>query len=264
MEKITHDNVRDVWEANAAFWDAHMGEHGNTFHRELVAPSAEHLLEIQPGERVLEIACGTGLFARRLLELGAHVLATDVSAEMVRLTRQKFTDASDKIEFQQLDAADADQLAALPAATFDAAVCNMALFDMIEIAPLFHTLSQTLKPGGRFVFTICHPSFNTNECVRTAEQADRNGEIVVQHSMRIMKYNGLSPAQQIGIVGQPRAQYTFHRPLSALLAPAFQSGFFLDGLLEPTFESAAPDKRSLDMRNFHEFPMVLAARLRLR
>ncbi|MEO7719697.1 MAG: class I SAM-dependent methyltransferase [Capsulimonas sp.] len=264
MEKITHNDVRDVWEANAAFWDAHMGEQGNTFHQELVAPSAECLLEIQPGERVLEIACGTGLFARRLVELGAHVLATDVSAEMVRLARQKFTSANDKIEFQQLDAADADQLATLPAAAFDAAVCNMALFDMIEIAPLFHALSQTLKPGGRFVFTICHPSFNTNDCVRTAEQADRNGEIVVQHSMRVMKYNGLAPTQAIGIVGQPRTQYTFHRPLSALLAPAFQHGFALDGLLEPAFESAASDKRSLDMRNFHEFPMVLAARLRLR
>ena len=82
--------------------------------------------------------------------------------------------------------------------------------------------------------------------------------------MKITKYKGLALAREIGVLGQPRVQYSFHRPLSDLLAPAFDAGFTLDGLLEPTFPSAAADRRSLDMRNFGEFPMVLAGRLRLR
>ena len=171
---IDNIQVRDVWDTNAAFWDAHMGETGNDFHRDLVAPSAERLLEIRAGERVLEIACGTGLFARRLIELGALVTATDFSAEMLAAARRKFADAGDAIAFRQLDAADSAQLATLPASGFDAAVCNMALFDMIEIAPLFHGLARALVPGGRFVFTIRHPSFNTNAAIRTIEQEDRN------------------------------------------------------------------------------------------
>jgi 2-polyprenyl-3-methyl-5-hydroxy-6-metoxy-1,4-benzoquinol methylase len=73
------DEVRRIWDTNAVFWDGHMGAEGNVFHRELVAPTAERLLALSPGERVLEIACGSGLFARRMAELGADVLATDVS-----------------------------------------------------------------------------------------------------------------------------------------------------------------------------------------
>ncbi|BDI33594.1 class I SAM-dependent methyltransferase [Capsulimonas corticalis] len=263
-DSVSNSDVRDVWDANAEFWDAHMGEEGNTFHRELVAPAAERLLEVQSGERVLEIACGTGLFARRMVELGARVLATDVSGVMVRMARQKFADASAPIEFRQLDAADPAQMGALPENGFDAAVCNMALFDMIEIAPLFQGLARALVPGGRFVFTICHPSFNTNASIRMVEQEDREGEILTCHSMKVTKYKGLGPARAIGIVGQPRVQHTFHRPLSNLLDPAFAAGFSLDGLLEPSFISAADSKRSLEMRNFAEFPMVLAGRLRLR
>jgi len=54
--------------ANAAFWDRHMGDGGNDFHRELVAPAAERLLGPVAGQTMLEIACGSGLFARRHTE----------------------------------------------------------------------------------------------------------------------------------------------------------------------------------------------------
>ncbi len=37
----------------------------------------------------------------------------------------------------------------------------MALMDMADIEPLFSALRELLKPGGRFVFTVCHPAFNS-------------------------------------------------------------------------------------------------------
>src|SRR5215831_13983752 len=67
---------RDIWDQNARWWDAKMGE-GNDWHRLLIAPAVEKLLEIQPGESVLELACGNGQFARRLASLGARVVACD-------------------------------------------------------------------------------------------------------------------------------------------------------------------------------------------
>jgi hypothetical protein len=48
---------RDIWDQNARWWDARMGE-GNDWHRLLIAPAVEKLLGVQPGERVLELACG--------------------------------------------------------------------------------------------------------------------------------------------------------------------------------------------------------------
>ncbi|MBA3531803.1 MAG: hypothetical protein H0T73_07790, partial [Ardenticatenales bacterium] len=59
------DEVRAIWEQNAGYWDDYMGE-GNDYHLVLIVPTTERLLAIQPGERVLEIACGNGSFARRL------------------------------------------------------------------------------------------------------------------------------------------------------------------------------------------------------
>src|SRR5205823_5651749 len=67
------EESRHIWDENAGWWDAKMGE-GNDWHRLLIAPAVEQLLELQGGERVLEMACGNGQFARHLAFLGARVV----------------------------------------------------------------------------------------------------------------------------------------------------------------------------------------------
>src|SRR5437899_4750628 len=86
LDALTSES-RAIWNQNAAYWDEYMGPEGNAFHRLLVAPTAERLLGIRPGEVVLEVACGVGLFARLLAELGARVLATDFSEVFVERAR---------------------------------------------------------------------------------------------------------------------------------------------------------------------------------
>jgi 2-polyprenyl-3-methyl-5-hydroxy-6-metoxy-1,4-benzoquinol methylase len=132
-ERELNDDVRSRWDDNARFWDEQMGASGNDFHLSVVRPSVERLLGRVEGRRILEIACGNGLFARRLAELGADVAATDTSTAMLERARDH---PSKGIEYRLLDAAQPDQLAALASGRFDAVVCNMALMDMADVRPL--------------------------------------------------------------------------------------------------------------------------------
>jgi ubiquinone/menaquinone biosynthesis C-methylase UbiE len=254
--------VKAIWDANARFWDAHMGETGNDFHRVLVVPATERLLQIRPDEEVLEIACGSGLLARRLAELGARVLCTDVSEVFLERARERTREVADRLDFRNLDATDETSLRALGDNRFDAAVAGMALMDIPTIEPLYAALARVLRPGGRFVFTVCHPCFNNSSTVRMAEEEDREGAVTVTHAVKVSRYLRLEPILGCGVQGQPRPHYYFHRSIGDLLNAGFRHGFVLDGLEEPAFP-AGTATRSLDLRNFSEIPMVLAARMRL-
>jgi 2-polyprenyl-3-methyl-5-hydroxy-6-metoxy-1,4-benzoquinol methylase len=65
--------VTRPWDDTAAFRDAEKGDAGSEFHPRLVRPAVERLLGQVAGRRVLDVACGNGIFARRLTELAARV-----------------------------------------------------------------------------------------------------------------------------------------------------------------------------------------------
>jgi 2-polyprenyl-3-methyl-5-hydroxy-6-metoxy-1,4-benzoquinol methylase len=254
---------RQIWDENARWWDAHMGE-GNDWHKELIAPAVERLLGIRSGERVLELACGNGQLARRLASLGAHVVAADSSVAFLDCARRRTHEDAERIDYRRMDLTNEDELATLGTDEFDAAVCNMALMDIASITPMLRAVRRTLKADGRFVFSVPHPCFNTNGTTLLVERDDYEEPDAggVTFSVRVRKYLGLTPQQAVGISGQPRPHYYFHRPLNALFGACFAVGLILDGLEEPTFPPAAPNLAAR-WDNVAEIPPILAARLRV-
>jgi 2-polyprenyl-3-methyl-5-hydroxy-6-metoxy-1,4-benzoquinol methylase len=259
-----NQETRDAWNQNASFWDERMGE-GNDFDQVLTWPATERLLELCPRERILDVACGNGLTSRRLAEMGARVVAFDFSEEMIRLARRRTVQHAERVSYHVLDATDEVGLVALGEGAFDAALCNMALFDIADIRPIMRALARLLRPGGRFVFSVLHPCFNSPHMAHVAEMQDRDGDIVTVYSVRVFSYISPTVSQAVAIRGQPVPQLLFHRPLEVLLGTAFQSGFVLDGFEERAFPRDHPSGRSpLSWGgDFSEIPPVLVARLRL-
>ncbi len=256
--------TRDAWNQNAEVWDRTQGDTGNAFQRLLVGPAAERLLALHPGDSVLELACGNGVFARQIARLGVQVLATDFSEQQLQRARARTTEYTERIEYRLLDATSEAQLLALGTRRFDAAVCNMGLMDMATIDPLLSALGHLLKPGGRFVFSVTHPCFNSGNQLLMMEQEDRDGEMVTTYSVKVSKYLGLGPHKGLAVIGQPVPQYYFDRPLHVLFNSCFRAGFALDGLEEPAFGPEVQGSRQLSWDgNFKEIPPVLVARLRV-
>ncbi len=260
-----HEESRDAWNANAAFWDERMGE-GNDFDQVLIWPATQRLLQVRPGDRILDVACGNGLTTRRLAAMGAEVVAFDFAAEMIARAQERTVEHRDRITYLVLDGTDEGALLALGGGGFDAALCQMALFDMAEIDPLLRALARLLRPGGRFVFSVIHPCFNSQHTTQTAELQEREGELRTLYAVKVFGYMTPTSARGVAMVGQPRLQVYFHRPLQDLFGAAFEAGFVLDGLEECAFPPGHPTGRSpLSWNgNFAEIPPVLVARMRLR
>jgi SAM-dependent methyltransferase len=256
-----NNETRSAWDANAPFWDERMGE-GNDFVNLLQWPAIIRLLDPQPGQSILDIATGNGLTARRLGDLGARVTAFDFSSELIKLARAHGNDVA--ISYRVLDATDEASLLSLGEKAFDSAICNMALFDMADIEPLFRVLPRLLKPGGIFVFTLTHPAFNNGSCVHVAEEKDDGGEIKTVFSVKISRYMTPHQLHGLAIRGQPKPQIYFERPLQYYFNLGFSNGFVLDGFEERAFPPGAPQKDPLSWGgNFSEIPPVLVARMKL-
>ncbi|MFC2108383.1 class I SAM-dependent methyltransferase [Candidatus Bipolaricaulota bacterium] len=263
MTNASRDPVRSAWEQNAKWWSDRFGE-GNNFHLQLVAPSVEKLLAIQPGEQVLDIACGNGAFSRRLADLGARVLGFDFSAPFIECARERSDGYGDRIQYRVIDATKHEQLLGLGESQFEAAVCNMALMDMSDINVLAECLPRLLKLGARFVFSIMHPCFNNNAVRLSIEDEQQGVDFVCVPSVRVTKYLTPFASEGVGIVGQPVPQTYFHRPLQELLRPFLNNGMVLTGLEETAFEDASAARVPLSWDHFHEIPPVLAIRLEQR
>jgi SAM-dependent methyltransferase len=258
-----NSRVRAAWDANAEHWDQRMAE-GNAFALRLIAPSEESLLAIRRGTRVLDVACGNGLHARRLARRGATVLAVDVSPRMIELARQR-TPAELDVEYRVVDAANEGELAALPDA-FDAAVCHMAVFDMERVDRLFAAVAARLRAGDPFVVSSVHPCFNSARPIMYTEVSEQTDPPSVTHGVRIEEYLTPRefPARAFRDSKSPHP--VFHRPLSMMLGEAFRSGFVLTGVVEPAFAedgSRGSGPPGWDAR-FHDIPPVIVYRFEKR
>lgn len=232
---------RDIWNEIAAYWDQQVGE-GNDFQKQLIMPGTDRLLLPQAGERVLDACCGNGNYARRLGKLGCDVLAFDGASTFIEIARRKTTAADGRIVHVVADACDeAAMLTLAEPASFDAIVCSFAVMDLPTIDPLFRASRRLLKPGGRMVFSLGHPSFHTNEADFVARQEQGEGEPVQTFGVSVSRYASDWPHLSRGILGQPQPHWIYHRSLSTILASCFAGGFVVDGMEEPTF---APDTRA--------------------
>lgn len=132
--------VADVWEQEQEHTEQHTAA---------LTAGVLQSLALQPGERVLELGCGTGALAQRLaaaVGTTGHVLASDVAAGMVEVARRSLAHAP-QLEVQQLDASSTG----LPDASFDAVVFVMGLMFLEQPAAAVAEIRRVLRPGGRAV-----------------------------------------------------------------------------------------------------------------
>jgi ubiquinone/menaquinone biosynthesis C-methylase UbiE len=102
---------------------------------------------------VLEIGCGVGRVTRALAELFGHVLAVDVSGEMIRQAREK-NSAISNVEFYQTNGKD---LAVLGDVAIDFAFSSI-VFQHIPSREVIESyvaeVHRLLRPGGLFKFQV--------------------------------------------------------------------------------------------------------------
>ena len=140
--------VAGAWAAHLAYIDAR-GQHITDRMLELARP--------RPGERVLELACGTGgpgLDAAPLVDPGGEVVISDVAAEMTAIAAERIAErgllnASARVlDLEHIDEADR---------SYDVVLCREGLMLVPDPELAAREIRRILRPGGRVAISVWGP-----------------------------------------------------------------------------------------------------------
>jgi ubiquinone/menaquinone biosynthesis C-methylase UbiE len=138
-------------------WDKASGLYEASWQAQL-APAQDLLLKmaaVQPGEKVVETACGTGLVTipiARAVGPSGLVEATDLAGRMIDILDERCAEAgvADRVNGTRMDAEKLD----FDDATFDVAVCALGLMYAPDPRKAVEEMYRVLKAGGRAVAAV--------------------------------------------------------------------------------------------------------------
>ena len=141
MSDLSTDQIPEGWDPVATAYDLPFGSFTALF-----AQDALRLVSVQPGQRVLDVAAGTGALSLAAAGAGAEVLATDFSPGMIDYLRSKAErEGIPGIRVAVMDGQALD----LEDGSFDAAFSIFGLTFFPDRSAGFRELCRVIKPGGR-------------------------------------------------------------------------------------------------------------------
>ena len=169
MKKETNmqDNIRiekegKFWSKLAPGYDRFIKKHWKVYASSLLNKISE---DVDVGDTMLEVACGTGLVALKVAERASKVYGIDISSPMIEEAKKKKKEKKiNNVEFSVEDAY------ALPFdnGMFDTVICCSALHNMVNPEKALSEMNRVLKPEGRLIApTICQGEYFKHKLMMT-------------------------------------------------------------------------------------------------
>ncbi|MGD6780995.1 MULTISPECIES: class I SAM-dependent DNA methyltransferase [Bacillaceae] len=126
---------------------------------------------------ILDLGCGDASFGKELLQLGAkHYTGVEGSEQMVEAARSTLLELDATIHNETMESFN------YPSASYDLVTARFAIHYVSDIDRLFQSIHETLKEGGKFVFSIQHPL--TTSSFASKESGDKRGNWIVDDYFR--------------------------------------------------------------------------------
>ncbi len=239
-----------AWDgAQGAFWAAE----ADRFDRAVARYDAAFLAaaDLRPGDRVLDVGCGTGRTTREAARRTGSAVGVDLSSAMLEVARRRAADEGlPGVRFEQADA----QVAAFPPAAFDVAVSRTGAMFFADPVAALANVGRALVPGGRLVLLVWQAA-EANEWITeitTALAAGRPlpapppgapGPFSLADPARIREVLAAAGHRQVEVEGLTEPEWFGADADDALAFVLGLAGWLLDGLDPAARDAAVADLR---------------------
>lgn len=239
------------WEKVASWYDDHLEKDDDTYQAKVVLPNLERILALSGKERVLDLACGQGFFARQFAPKAQSLVGADLSPSLISHAKERAGGITYHV-------ADASKLSFAKSGSFDVVYCVLALQNMERLSAVIAEVARVLAPSGRFVFVLNHPAFRIPKRSRWGWDATEKVQF-----RRTDAYLSSSKERIDMAPGSAGGAYTvsFHRSLQDYMKALRGAGFSLTQLEEwISHKKSQPGARQkAEDRARKEFPLFLCA-----
>lgn len=238
---------------NVANWYDDLLKGADTYQKNVVLPNLTKMMQVHKGEKILDMACGQGFFAKEFFKLGADVSGADISLELIKKAKEN---SDEKIDFF---VSSSDKLLNLKDKSYDKITVILAIQNIANIEGTIKEAYRVLKNEGKLFIVLNHPAFRIPR--KSSWAYDEKNMIqyrrVEKYLSEIMVKIDMNPGEK-----NPRyKKYTlsFHRPLQTYFSIFNKEGFLISGLEEWTSNKKSlngPRKKAEDSAR-KEIPMFM-------
>lgn len=253
---VIKKKIKTGWGKVASWYDELLSKNGS-YQSEVILPSVLRLLDIKKWETVLDLAAGQGFFARHFRDLGAKVIASDVSHELIDIGRRADLESGKNKEPIKYFVEPSNNLNFLSDNSVDKISIILALQNIEDVAGTFSECRRVLRSPGKIVLVINHPAFRVPK--ESSWGFDEKGGIQFR---RVDKYiSEFSVAIKMH-PGEKDSPFTtsFHRPLQYYFKMLRNSGFLvrnIEELISNKRSQEGPRQKAED-RARKEIPLFMA------
>lgn len=237
------------WNKVTKWYGEIVGEKGHFFHQTVVLPGVMKLLDLKSGDRLLDIACGQGVLARRL---PGEVTYTGVDMASGLIAEAKKMDMSKKHRYVV-----ADVTKNVPVTEkFNKAAIVLALQNIKEPEKTIGITGEKLVQGGKLVIVLNHPCFRIPR--QTSWEVDKENKMQYRRINRYMSPLEIPINMHPGDKNSP-VTWSFHRPIEDYSEMLSNNGFLIEKIEEWTSNKKSEGKAAnMENRARDEFPMFMA------
>jgi len=237
------------WQKVSKWYNTIVGEKGHYYHQAVVVPSSLKLLELKQGDKLLDIACGQGVFSRSIPEtvqytgVDASKTLIDEAKKMDRNTNHKYF-----VDDVTREVATRDR--------FNKAVMVLALQNIKDPEKAINYASERLEKDARFLIVLNHP------CFRIPRQS--SWETDTANKLQYRRINRYMSPLEIPINAHPGEQgspvtWSFHHPIEDYSTYLLKNGFLIEKIEEWTSDKKSEGSAAKrENRAREEFPMFMA------
>ncbi len=257
-------SVQDTsWGGVADWYNKHLESGEDTYHSKIIFPNILRILGDISGKRVLDMACGQGIFSEKLRDTGALVTGVDIGKQLIKIAEEKSLSIKQKGTHKvTYHVASADDMFMIKDGSIDIVVCILALQNIENLQKTIGEASRVLSSEGKLVFVLNHPSFRNPR--KTFWGYSEEDDTQYRRVDEYMSESHIKIDMTPGSSHDKKYTVSFHRPLQLYMKSLSKADFAITRLEEWVShkESERGPKKKAEDKSRKEIPMFMCIEVR--